>query len=327
MPYKDLADRPLFITLLLVIFKRDGELPSQPNEVYGRIVDLLLREWDAERGVTRKSMYSGFDKRKKALFLAEMAFHLTCEARLKRFESKDLIKIYETICDNFKLPKDEADEVIREIESHTGIIIASGYKHYEFSHLSLQEFLCADYIVKTPLDHKLMDILTQHPDPAAVAIALSPTPSRWFTILILNAVLFKLDRIDIGALTSRLLIERPYFRPSKELGFALFALILKEVQLNSDRRINAYRKLFSIKEMIESIQLFLNYGEMNSMTKDTDSVRFVLYNPDESIPYNQTRTFAAEIENNDMRQLEIVLGLSKGALNNLATASDNAIDE
>lgn len=55
LPYKDIADRPLLLTQLLFIYRRYGYLPEQPNQVYKKVVALLLHEWDAERRITRTS--------------------------------------------------------------------------------------------------------------------------------------------------------------------------------------------------------------------------------------------------------------------------------
>jgi DNA polymerase III delta prime subunit len=313
VPYKDLGDRPLFITLLLIIFKREGELPDQPSEVYQRIVDLLLRDWDADRKIIRRSKYSGFDKGKKALFLAELAFQLTCEAKLKRFDSEDLIKIYDRICGSFKLPKKEAVDVAREIESHSGLIVASGFKHYEFSHLSLQEYLCAEYIVRSPLDGKLLDLLVQYPEPAAVAIALSSNPSAWFTVLILNSAIFKPREVKIEALIRRLLIEHPYFRPDKEFGYALLTLILQESELNYQNKKRAYRTLFRLKTVRDSVRLFLREKEfidVSTYSKDHALVRFILYNPVESRP-NSLNSKYFDVKKKDLAVIERILGLSR----------------
>lgn len=311
VPYKDLADRPLFITLLLIIFQREGELPNQPSEVYKRIVDLLLKDWDADRKVIRKSQYAGFDKGKKALFLSELAFNLTCKLKLKRFSSEDLIAIYGQICGSFNLPKKEAVDVAREVESHSGLIVISGLNHYEFSHLSLQEYLCADYIVRAPLDKKLLELLVQYPEPVAVAIALSSNPSAWFSTLILNSAIFRTNEVNMEALTRRLLIEQPYFRDSKELGYALIALVLSDSQLTSTSGKRACKLLFSIKAMKASVRLYLKEKGVISISrygKDDSILRFVLSNPSESNS-NRLPDIYRDINERDLGKVKLILGL------------------
>ena len=115
------------------------------------MIHLLLKEWDAERGIRRASKYSGFDADKKAEFLSAIAYYLTYGIRGKTFSEEDLIGAYENVYKPFNLPKGEAAEVAREIESHTGIIMAGQKGRYEFCHLSLQEYLAANYIVRAPI--------------------------------------------------------------------------------------------------------------------------------------------------------------------------------
>lgn len=77
LPYADVTDRPLLLSQLAYLYRRYGYLPKQPALVYRRIVTLLLQEWDAERGVVRRSSYAAFDPDRKAEFLSALAFHLT----------------------------------------------------------------------------------------------------------------------------------------------------------------------------------------------------------------------------------------------------------
>src|SRR6185436_12647880 len=61
VPYQDVVDRPLLLTQLLYLYKRYGYLPEQPTQVYRKVIELLLHEWDAERNIVRRSKYAGFD--------------------------------------------------------------------------------------------------------------------------------------------------------------------------------------------------------------------------------------------------------------------------
>ena len=56
LPYRDVADRPLLLRQLLLLYKRYGFLPEQPAQVYKRVIRLLLEEWDAQRHVVRTAL-------------------------------------------------------------------------------------------------------------------------------------------------------------------------------------------------------------------------------------------------------------------------------
>jgi hypothetical protein len=229
LPYSDVLDRPLLLTQLLFIFKRQGYLPEQPSDIYIKVVRLLLEDWDTERGVKRGSKYAHFEPERKLAFLAELAFVLTSKIKAKRFNRANLLRAYEQIRHSFGLPSEEADEVASEIESHNGLIVSSGFDHYEFAHLSLQEFLCAYYVVRAPFSDDFLRYMTLYPAPMAVAVSLSSDPSAWLASLVLQC---GMDALFSGgwaarAFLKRIILERPYFRPSQAVGFAFLKLLFE----------------------------------------------------------------------------------------------------
>lgn len=259
-PYKDLADRPLLLSQLLFIYDRFGTLPINPKEIYGQIVELLLKEWDADRGIVRESKYSGFSPKRKSEFLSELAFRLMYDKNVTQFSSKNLSDIYLDICDKFELPESESLEVAKEIETHNGIIVSVGHSGYEFSHLSIQEYLCADYIVRSPLNQDLVDLIRLHPEPVAIAIALASDSTAWLTNLFTDQESFDAIVSSIGRFLTRLVLERPSFSPDDLLGFSLFYLYSSSV--NGDQ---GSRKFFSSARNLpgvrRSIEMFLRAPE------------------------------------------------------------------
>lgn len=184
VPYKDVLDRPLFLTLLLIIFNQGYSLPDCPADVYERITWLLIDRWDRERDLARESKFSAFLSEKKLRFISSLAFELTFEYNKKRFSTRDLESLYAHLAKRFNLPTDEFDSVLSEIESHTGIIVESGFGHFEFCHLTVQEFLAAKYIVGQPDDDKLLTYLALSPATVAVAASLSTEPSAFLAKLV-----------------------------------------------------------------------------------------------------------------------------------------------
>lgn len=157
-PFRDLANRPLFLTHLIIFYRTKGYLPEQASDTYQKVVTLILEEWDSQREIRRGTKYAGFSPEKKLEFLAFVAFHLTYKLNLKTFYVGDLVEVYEKGCGLFNLPRDQAREVAAEIETHTGLIAEAPDAAYEFSHLSLQEYLCAYYWSAPP--YPLRFILT-----------------------------------------------------------------------------------------------------------------------------------------------------------------------
>jgi len=258
VPYFDVADRPLLLTQLLFIYKRYGYLPEQPSQVYSRLINLLLEEWDAQRGIKRDSKYAGFSPVKKAEFLAALAYLLTYSLEKTRFKEDDLVKAYLSISERFKLPRNEAGQVAREIQTHTGIIVLGPKDIYEFCHLSLQEYLAAEYTVRSPLDMHVTKYLSKYSAPLAVAVALSSNPSNWFGSLILNFGNLKdFDEASMASFLSRTLVERPSFDVSEPLGIAMVALYAR---YNSSVSVCKYLdQLLEINCIVESIAKALRW--------------------------------------------------------------------
>lgn len=146
----ELFDRPLFLVQLIIIFMNQGYIAEQPNIISEHITLLALKKWQEENSIIRKSIFENFFPEQKMRFLSEFSYELTYSKKSKIFTRRDFNFIYETICENHFLPKEQAEDVASEIESHTGIIQKLGNDSFEFAHLTIQEYLCAKYIALNP---------------------------------------------------------------------------------------------------------------------------------------------------------------------------------
>lgn len=223
-PAADLLDRPLFLAQLLTVFKNSGgSIPEQPSSIYRQTVRLMLQDWDEQRTVARPSMYANFHVDGKMEFLSALSYHLMIDSQQIRFSHAKLKDLYSLLAPQFGLPEGEANKVAKEIEAHTGIIVESG-DEFEFSHLSLQEYLCAYYIVREPVNDKVVRYIHEYPAPVAIAVALSSDPSQWLATIVLRAGVFE-GTETIGSFVRRLGQERPRFTVSADLGFAFVKLM------------------------------------------------------------------------------------------------------
>jgi hypothetical protein len=227
-PYAEIADRPLVLLQLLYVFSRYGYLPARPALAYRNSVKLLLKEWDASRGIQRVSRYSSFDPEQKFDFLCELAYDLTVRIGRITFSQQDLTSAYRRIFAAYGLPRNEEENVVSEIETHSGIIVGAGFNQYEFCHLSLQEYLAAEYIIRAPIGPRLRAYLRNYPAVVGVAVGLSSNPSEWLPRIILDPVL--LDAFTEKSLEDflkRMRLEKPSFSSSKALGIGVMSLVGK----------------------------------------------------------------------------------------------------
>jgi len=245
-PYRDIVDRPLLLSFLLFLFEAEGELPEQPSLIYRKVVYRLLRDWDEERRIRRPSRYASFDPDRKIDFLSELAYELTFRVQGKLFEEKVFREIFKRMHGSYRLPLSEYKRVAAEIQTHTGIVAASGIDAFEFAHLSIQEYLCAHYIVRVPVPELLREYLSAYPAPVAVACALSSNASAFFGEMILRHVAERLTDPEnslhgetealqltlfgddsartLRSFLSRLQVENPFFKVDLRLGEAVLCL-------------------------------------------------------------------------------------------------------
>lgn len=248
-PYKDLADRPLFLLQLILVYRQYGNLPQQPTEVYPIVIDLVLRDWDVDQNVIRRSRYAGFTPSRKSKFLAALAYQLLVKRRARVFTNRDLEFAYDVIRRKFDLPSNEAAQVIQEIESHSGLIIGAAAGRFEFCHLSIQEYLAADYISRETRGTNLRSYIAEYPATVAVAIALSSDPGDTFASLVFDGLLN--SRNTALALVARIVVERPAFEPSRVLGAAAIQLLAHHLEeLNQADVLQKYFDLSGMKESI-----------------------------------------------------------------------------
>jgi len=225
-PYSDAAVRPLILAHLCSIYEKYGTIPDKPKTVYKKIINLYLEEWDAQRSVRRQSNYASFEPDRKAEFLGALALELASKCGGSIFSSDQFLSACKTVCEPFALPTDEIEDIVAEIESHTGLVVQAGYQRFEFAHKSLQEYLCAEHITRLPSVPKPNLLIQNMPNELAIAVCLSSNPSQYLATVILDhlpGIPRVEDQVDfVSKFIHRLMVERPDFSINPLLGVAFF---------------------------------------------------------------------------------------------------------
>ncbi|GAI07115.1 unnamed protein product, partial [marine sediment metagenome] len=132
---KDLTSTPLLLSLICILYYYDLRLPRNKVEVYERCVDTLLREWDASRDFIRETKYDSLSHERKKNLLAGIAAHFTNSKRFS-FTQSQLVSAVGHQIERFGIEAEEAEGVLKEIESHHGILIKRTENVFAFSHLT-----------------------------------------------------------------------------------------------------------------------------------------------------------------------------------------------
>jgi predicted NACHT family NTPase len=254
-PFNDTTIRPLTIAHLCAIYERVGKIPDKPKTIYRKIITLLLEEWDEQRNVKRLSRYGAFEIDRKLEFLSSIAYHLTITTQTTTFNKKDLKIIYGKICEDFDLEKSQEQNVLREIESHTGLFIESSFETYEFAHKSLQEYLAADYIVKLPKIPIRKNLIERLSNEMAIAISISSNPSDYFCEFVTGLLPVKFSFRFIRAFVNRILLEKPEFNRSPKIGFFAMCLYSRYINIHETP---TQLSLFVVDDLIKEFEDLIN---------------------------------------------------------------------
>lgn len=302
-PFSDTSIKPLFLAYLCAVYERTGRIPEKPHTVYRRVVELLLEEWDEQRLIRRETAYSEFEVDRKSAFLSHMAYELTVSTKTPEFDARALESTYRKICQNFGLPVREYKKVAREIESHTGLLIESGYKTYSFSHKSLQEYLTAQYIVKLPNLTSIKKDSELLGAELAIATSISSNPSLYFAEIIL--FLFEdraMTRSFYDAFLSRLKIEKPVFVTCENIVLALASLWA--IRGDHSRYLSWFKEIFKKSKPSTLFKYYRIESFVESNTKGLADARGNLIL--RRIRHHSNHHLKEQLEFSDMEIIELI---------------------
>lgn len=230
--YFDASIRPLTIAHLCAIYERTGEIYDKPSEVYRKIVQILLEDWEEQRSIKRYSNYSKFSIEKRYDFLSRLAFELTVKTSSSRFNKHVIAKSAKDISAEFGLKKTNIIKVIQDLESHTGLILQSGSDSFEFAHKSIQEYLSARYIRSLP-NLPSDKICFQIPHEMAITVALNSS-TEYLIELYKQRLVNEVENIYFYSnFFSRLILERPSFNYNFELIETLCLIYTRYIKSGS----------------------------------------------------------------------------------------------
>ena len=187
---KDLAQTPLLLTFLCLVYDKSQNFPDNRSVLYRKALRILLEEWAAEKRIQRDEIYSGLNTDLEEILLAEISYQGFAQDKLF-YDRRDLVgQIKAFLASNLNAPQHlNGEAVLNAIEVQQGILVERLEDVYSFSHLTLQEYLVAQHIV----DHNQIQALVKN----------HLTDTRWKEVFQLVAGLMR-----SGANELLLLIEK-----------------------------------------------------------------------------------------------------------------------
>jgi hypothetical protein len=186
---RDLARRPLLLTMLCLTFEETMAFPRRRAELYEEAIGALLKKWDSSRSIQRDTIYHKMSLGYKRQLLMELAAE-TFEKSKFFIPKRDMVERVTRFLRRLP-PADfgediDGEAVLRAIEAQHGLLIERSRDIYSFSHLTFHEYFAACYIADHPEDSVLR---------GAVAHAAD---TQWREVLLLTASL--LDHRNVESL-------------------------------------------------------------------------------------------------------------------------------
>lgn len=134
------AGNPLFLTIMCIEFELTKKLSRTPGRLMDQFTKILLEDWDLERGIPR--IYGRkLDLKRRVLESVASYFFETGRVTFSLGELLDCVRDVLTTYGYTNHP----EELVREIESRSGLIVEDRYGDWQFSHLLFQEFFTARF--------------------------------------------------------------------------------------------------------------------------------------------------------------------------------------
>jgi predicted NACHT family NTPase len=165
---KELATRPLLLTLLCLGFEESGNFPANRSELYEAGIDVLLRKWDAKRNIERDQVYKKLSLKRKEDMLSQIAWN-TFKTGNYFFKQKDLERQIREFLENVTGASTDEQElaldsaaVLKLIESQHGLFVERARGIYSFSHLTFHEYFAAREVKEKFLFQQLASHIAEY---------------------------------------------------------------------------------------------------------------------------------------------------------------------
>jgi formylglycine-generating enzyme required for sulfatase activity len=180
---RELAVNPLMLTVIALVHRERAKLPDRRAELYAEAVKVLLETWDKAKETKDVRVQEipiledrPFNTDDRHLLLQKIALKMH-EAQKKEIEADDLRRELQASFAGMTSDAPAAGRAVERflnvIQERTGLLVEAGQGVYRFSHLTFQEYLAAQAILKRD---------------DCVKYTLKRTPETWWREVILLAV-------------------------------------------------------------------------------------------------------------------------------------------
>jgi hypothetical protein len=154
---KQLARTPLLLTLLCSVYEKNLDFPKNKSLLISHALSVVMKDWAKRKRVEYPQRRELLDSDLQEALLSEVAYSQFKEGNIV-FYKKDILRSFSKGFEgNLNAPTSLDSEMVLQItEIQQGILVERYIKTYSFSHLTLQEYFTAQYIVDNEEFKKLV---------------------------------------------------------------------------------------------------------------------------------------------------------------------------
>jgi energy-coupling factor transporter ATP-binding protein EcfA2 len=170
---------PLLLTLMCMSFGDTLSFPANRAELFRDALDALLRRWDVSRRISRPSIYGALTLGQKEALLSRIAARAYEDGDYEWIVG-DLVKEIEASLEYLpgRVVASDPGAVLEAIEVQHGLLVKRARDVYTFSHVPVQEYFTAKYIVDNGYRGTVQRLLLEHVH-----------DERWRDVIVLTACL------------------------------------------------------------------------------------------------------------------------------------------
>lgn len=150
LPIKELARTPLLLFYLCLVHEQGGVLPKSRGQIYSKILEIFLAEWPRQKNIESDPSLAptGLSAYAKQKLLAAIAYDCFRDNQLvfSRLYLQQAIEVFVTQGPPWVRGMDPG-LLLEDLESRRGLVVERFQGYFSFSHLTLQEYLAAQYVV------------------------------------------------------------------------------------------------------------------------------------------------------------------------------------
>jgi hypothetical protein len=155
-PIEKLAQTPLLCSVICIVHRFLGQqIPERRVVLYEAITNALLYEWDRAK-FSEGTVIGNLDAAAKRALLAPLA-RVMHEAKVAELPEEDVVRRFAEQLPALGRPAQEAAALVAEIRDRNGVLVERAPGVFGFSHLTFQEFLAAQDMVRERAYEQLLE--------------------------------------------------------------------------------------------------------------------------------------------------------------------------